>query len=207
MLTMMKKHAAVLAIFSALATGLTASVYFLTKETIEHQAALQQKNLFDQVLPADLYDNDLQNECYIVTDDSLGNGQSHRLYLGKKQGQVNVVAIESVAPDGYSGAIKLLIGADMNGNVYGVRVTEHHETPGLGDKIDIRISDWITHFSGKTVTNAQDSRWAVKKDGGEFDQFTGATITPRAVVKAVKQTVLFLKQHDIATLPRCGEVK
>lgn len=207
MLAMMKKHGVVLAIFSALATGLTASVYFLTKETIDHQSALQQQKLFDQVIPANLYDNDIQKECYIVTSSLLGNNQPHHLYLGRKQGEATVMVIESTAPDGYSGAIQLIVGADLEGNIFGVRVTEHHETPGLGDKIDVRISNWITLFTGKTVNDAQDQRWAVQKDGGEFDQFTGATITPRAVVKAVKQTIIFLKQQDVETLPRCGEIK
>lgn len=207
MLTMMKKHGVILAVFSALATGLTGSVYLLTKDAISHQQALQQQKLFDQVIPPELYDNDIQSECYIVTNSASANSQSQRLYLGRKQGVATVVAIESVAPDGYSGPIKLLIGADLKGNIYGVRVTEHHETPGLGDKIDIRISDWINRFSGKTVDGENDSRWAVKKDGGQFDQFTGATITPRAVIKAVKQTMVYLKRQKIETLPRCGETK
>lgn len=207
MLTMMKKHGAVLTIFTALATGLTASVYFLTKERIEHQSFSQRQKIFDQVVPANLYDNDIQSECYIVTDIRLGNNHPHNLYLGRKQGKATVIVIESSAPDGYSGSIQMLVGADLHGNIHGVRITEHHETPGLGDKIDARISDWITHFTGKTVESAQDKRWAVQKDGGEFDQFTGATITPRAVVKAVKNTILFIKQQDIETLPRCGEAK
>ncbi|MDF5751005.1 electron transport complex subunit RsxG, partial [Klebsiella quasipneumoniae] len=93
--------------------------------------------------------------------------------------------MEATATDGYSGAIQLLVAADFRGTVLGTRVTEHHETPGLGDKIELRLSDWITHFAGKVIPGQGDSHWAVKKDGGDFDQFTGATITPRAVVNAV----------------------
>lgn len=115
-------------------------------------------------------------------------------------------AVESSAPDGYSGAIHLLIGTDFHGKVLGVRVTEHHETPGLGDKIDLRVSDWITRFTGRTVQGVDDRQWAVKKDGGDYDQFTGATITPRAVVNATKRTALFMQTIParLTTLPNCG---
>ncbi|CCV46194.1 electron transport complex subunit RsxG [Yersinia enterocolitica] len=207
MLNTMKRHGITLALFAAGATGLTAVVNSLTESTIAHQAALQQKALLDQVVPAENYDNDMQAECYVVTDSALGNMAPHRLYLARKEGQPVAAAIETTAPDGYSGAIQLLVGADFGGNVLGSRVIEHHETPGLGDKIDIRISDWISHFSGRHVEGEQDKRWAVKKDGGDFDQFTGATITPRAVVRAVKNTALFLETlpAKLDSLPVCGE--
>lgn len=207
MLNTMRRHGITLALFAAGATGLTAVVNALTETTIAHQAALQQKALLDQVVPAEYYDNDMQTECYVVTNSALGNMAPHRLYLARKEGQPVAAAIETTAPDGYSGAIQLLVGADFRGNVLGSRVVEHHETPGLGDKIDIRISDWISHFSGQHVESEQDKRWAVKKDGGDFDQFTGATITPRAVVQAVKHTVLFLETlpAKLDGLPACGE--
>lgn len=207
MLKTMKRHGITLALFAAGATGLTAVVNALTETTIAHQAALQQKALLDQVVPAENYDNDMQGECYVVTDPALGNMAPHRLYLARKEGKPVAAAIETTAPDGYSGAIQLLVGADFQGNVLGSRVVEHHETPGLGDKIDIRISDWISHFSGKQVDGEQDKRWAVKKDGGDFDQFTGATITPRAVVRAVKNTALYLETlpSKFDNLPVCGE--
>lgn len=207
MLNTMKRHGITLALFAAGATGLTAVVNSLTESTIAHQAALQQKALLDQVVPAENYDNDMQAECYVVTDSMLGNMAPHRLYLARKEGQPVAAAIETTATDGYSGAIQLLVGADFAGNVWGSRVIEHHETPGLGDKIDIRISDWINYFSGRHVEGEQDKRWAVKKDGGDFDQFTGATITPRAVVRAVKNTALFLETLParLDSLPVCGE--
>ncbi len=104
------------------------------------------------------------------------------------------------------GAIKLLVGADFNGTVLGTRVIEHHETPGLGDKIELRISGWISFFSGKKIEGPDDKRWAVKKDGGMFDQFTGATITPRAVVNAVRRTALYMETlpPKLESLPACG---
>lgn len=101
----------------------------------------------------------------------------------------------------------MIVGASFTGTVYGTRVVEHHETPGLGDKIELRISDWINSFNGKQVKGAADSQFAVKKDGGEFDQFTGATITPRAVVNAVKRTTLYIETlpEQLSSLPPCGE--
>ena len=203
MLATIQKQSLVLTLFAALATGLTACVYYLTETNINAQYAKQQERLFNQILPSDLYDNELLSECYIVTDAA---NKSQHIYVARKHGQITAVAIESTAPDGYSGAIKLVVGANLDGQVYGVRVVSHAETPGLGDKIDVRISDWITHFSGLSVTDANEKQWAVKKDGGQFDQFTGATITPRAVVNTVKRTVLSLKDLDIASLPRCGEL-
>jgi electron transport complex protein RnfG len=207
MLKTMKRHGITLALFAAGTTGLTAVVNSLTENTIAHQAAQQQKALLDQVVPVDRYDNNMQAECYVVTDAVLGNSTPHRLYLARQGDKPVAAAIETTAPDGYSGAIQLLVGADFHGNVLGSRVIEHHETPGLGDKIDIRISDWISHFSGQHVEGEQDKRWAVKKDGGIYDQFTGATITPRAVVKAVKNTALYLETlpAKLNKLPPCGE--
>jgi electron transport complex protein RnfG len=207
MLKTMKRHGITLALFAAGTTGLTAVVNSLTENTIAHQAAQQQKALLDQVVPVDRYDNNMQAECYVVTDAVLGNSTPHRLYLARQGDKPVAAAIETTAPDGYSGAIQLLVGADFHGNVLGSRVIEHHETPGLGDKIDIRISDWISHFSRQHVEGEQDKRWAVKKDGGIYDQFTGATITPRAVVKAVKNTALFLETlpAKLNKLPPCGE--
>lgn len=208
MLRTMRKHGTTLAVFAALATLLTALVNGLTASTIERQAARQQMQLLDQVVPPDLYNNTLLDECYLVTDPALGSTAPHRLYLARKDGTPVVVAVESTAPDGYAGAIELLVGADFSGNVLGARVTRHHETPGLGDKIELRISDWITHFSGKSLEADNDKSWAVKKDGGMFDQFTGATITPRAVVNGVKRTVGFLKKNlnnALEQMPHCGE--
>lgn len=206
MLKTIRKHGITLALFAAGSTGLTAAINMMTKTTIDEQAALQQKALFDQVLPADRYNNQLQNRCFIVSAPALGKGE-HRVYIAEKNGTPVAAVMEATAPDGYSGAIQLLVGADFNGTVLGTRVTEHHETPGLGDKIERRLSDWITHFSGKSIQGANDSRWAVKKDGGDFDQFTGATITPRAVVNAVKRAGLYAQTlpAQLSLLPACGE--
>lgn len=206
MLKTMRKHGVTLALFAAGATGLTAAINQLTKHTIDEQAAKQQNALFGQVLPGDRYNNALLQSCFVVNAPALGKGP-HKVYIARLDDKPVAAVMEATAPDGYSGAIQLLVGADFNGTVYGTRVTEHHETPGLGDKIERRLSDWITFFAGKKISGADDSRWAVKKDGGQFDQFTGATITPRAVVNAVKRAGLYAETlpPQLSQLQACGE--
>ncbi|WP_066753455.1 electron transport complex subunit RsxG [Proteus myxofaciens] len=205
MIEILKRHGLTLAIFAACTTGLTAVVYNLTANTIAQQAALEKQKLLDQVIPQSLYNNNLSNDCYILTDKALGNEKPHKLYVARFDGKPVAAALESTAPDGYSGAIELLIGADFQGKVLGVRVTAHKETPGLGDKIETRISDWIYSLSDKFITSENDAHWAVKKDGGDFDQFTGATITPRAVVNASKRTAWLMQSlpEKIDTLAVC----
>ncbi|AUZ69344.1 MULTISPECIES: electron transport complex subunit RsxG [Citrobacter freundii complex] len=206
MLKTIRKHGITLALFAAGSTGLTAAINQLTKSTIDEQAALQQKALFDQVLPGDRYNNNLSESCYLVNAQALGKG-TNRVYIARQDDRPVAAILEATAPDGYSGAIQLLVGVDFTGTVLGTRVTEHHETPGLGDKIELRLSDWITHFSGKTIATGNDAHWAVKKDGGDFDQFTGATITPRAVVNAVKRAGLYAQTlpAQLPQLSACGE--
>lgn len=205
MIEIIKRHGLTLAIFAACTTGLTAVVYNLTAETIAEQAALEKQKLLDQVIPQSLYNNDLSHDCYILTDKALGNQRPHKLYVARFDGKPVAMALESTAPDGYSGAIELLVGANFEGKVLGVRVTTHHETPGLGDKIETRISGWINTLSNRFITGESDPLWAVKKDGGDFDQFTGATITPRAVVNASKRTAWLIQSlpEKIETLPVC----
>ncbi len=206
MIATLRRYGLILALFAAGTTGLSGFVYTLTKPAIEQQAAEQQKALFAQILPPGMYDNDMIAECYLVTDPMLGNNLPHRLYVARKNGEPVAAVLESTAPDGYSGAIQLLVAADFNQTVLGSRVTEHKETPGLGDKIDTRISDWITTLSDTHVDSAADPHWAVKKDGGDFDQFTGATITPRAVVNAVRKTAVYIQTlpPQLTELPHCG---
>lgn len=206
MIATLRRYGMILALFAAGTTGLSGFVYTLTKPEIDKQAAAQQKTLFAEILPESVYNNDVIAECYLVTDPALGNELPHRLYVARKDGTPVAAVLESTAPDGYSGNIQLLVAADFNRTVLGSRVTEHKETPGLGDKIDTRISDWITSLSGKHIESADDPHWAVKKDGGDFDQFTGATITPRAVVNAVRATADYMQTLPplLNTLPQCG---
>ena len=129
------------------------------------------------------------------------------IYRARMNNSAIAAAIKTAAPDGYNGNIELLIAINSDGSVSGVRTLLHKETPGLGDKIELRKSDWITKFAGKKVHDENDNRWAVIKDGGMFDQFTGATITPRAVVKKVRRTVDYFKANQdviFNTESNCG---
>src|SRR5690606_4959952 len=119
----------------------------------------------------------------------LGTTQPVTVYRAFRGGEPVAALFNSVAPDGYSGEIRLLVGVRVDGSLSGVRVLSHKETPGLGDPIEVRHSDWITRFSGLSLENPPFERWKVRRDGGDFDQFTGATITPRAVVKATRNTL------------------
>ncbi|NOI68479.1 electron transport complex subunit RsxG [Vibrio sp. 99-8-1] len=195
MLTAMKKNGATLAIFACACTGLVAVTQYLTKDTIHAQEVAQLKTTLNQVVPHQMHDNELYKACTLVKSDLLGSDQALHAYIGTLSGQNSAIAIEAIAPDGYNGKIKLIVGLDNSGTVTGTRVLAHNETPGLGDKIDSRVSDWISVFKGKQVTDSNLDSWQVRKDGGEFDQFTGATITPRAVVKAVKNTILYFNQN------------
>ncbi|MGI9888760.1 electron transport complex subunit RsxG [Vibrio chagasii] len=207
MLNAIKKNGLVLAIFACASTGLVAVTHYLTKDQIKQQEQAQLLSVLNQVIPHDLHDNELFSACTLVQAEELGTEQAMPAYLAKLNGEPSAIAIEAIAPDGYNGAIKVIVGMKIDGTILGTRVLSHQETPGLGDKIDLRVSDWILSFAGKQVTDSNLDRWKVRKDGGDFDQFTGATITPRAVVKSVKQAVQYVNQNNQALLAQplnCG---
>ncbi|MEE4378565.1 MAG: electron transport complex subunit RsxG [Candidatus Competibacteraceae bacterium] len=188
--------ALVLVSFAVLGTGLVALTFKATEQIIadNEQAALL-ANLNALVPPAQ-YDNALTEDLIWITDQGLlGTEEPVPVYRAFKDGKPVAMLATPVAPDGYSGTIKLLVGVYADGTLAGVRVLAHKETPGLGDAIEATRSDWVLTFSGKSLGNPQPKAWAVKKDGGVFDQFTGATITPRAVVKAVRQFLVYFQQH------------
>ncbi|MCG9653051.1 electron transport complex subunit RsxG [Vibrio vulnificus] len=195
MLNAIRKNGLTLAIFACATTGLVAMTQYLTKDQITLQEQKQLSSVLNQVIPQSAHDNLLYESCTLVSDSALGSDKAMPAYIATRNGQATAIAIESVAPDGYNGAIKIITGIDANGTVLGTRVLSHQETPGLGDKIDLRVTDWITSFTGKQLNDDNYNSWKVRKDGGEFDQFTGATITPRAVVKAVRNTVEFVNSH------------
>jgi len=207
MLNAIKKNGLVLAIFACASTGLVAVTHYLTKDQIKQQEQAQLLSVLNQVIPHDLHDNELFSACTLVQAEALGTEQAMPAYIATLNGEPSAIAIEAIAPDGYNGAIKVIVGMKIDGTILGTRVLSHRETPGLGDKIDLRVSDWILSFAGKQVTESNLDRWKVRKDGGDFDQFTGATITPRAVVKSVKQAVQYVNQNNQALLAQplnCG---
>lgn len=207
MLNAIRKNGLTLAIFACASTGVVAVTQYLTKDQILRQERAQLQATLNEVIPHELHDNELYAACTLVSDPALGTTTAQPAYIATINNEPKALAIETIAPDGYSGAIKLIIGVDVEGTILGTRVLAHQETPGLGDKIDLRITDWILGFSGKQVTKDNMSEWAVRKDGGQFDSFTGATITPRAVVKAVKNTVEFVNNNRDSILNQplnCG---
>ncbi|WP_374404048.1 electron transport complex subunit RsxG [Niveibacterium sp.] len=162
-----------------------------TREPITQAAQDDLKQSLVQVLPPGCVDNDLLADARVI---KAASGRVVTVYRGTKAGVFSAAVFEFSAR-GYAGEIAVLIGVDAAGVVSGVRVLRHAETPGLGDKIDAAKSGWINSFTNKSLAGMPVARWAVKKDGGEFDQFAGATITPRAVVKAVREGLQFYDAH------------
>ena len=180
-----------------LSTSLLAVGHLATKEPIKERQAEDLKASLGQVIPSDLYDNDLLAAPLEVIGN---NGTPVRIYRGERQQEVTGVAYSISAPEGYGGAIRMIMGIAPDGSILGVRVLSHAETPGLGDKIETEKSNWIRGFDGFSLQNLAEKSWAVKKDGGQFDQFTGATVTPRAVVNAVKQGLIFYSEMQATLL-------
>ena len=188
--------AVILTGFAIVSTGLVAFTFTGTREIIAaNERAALLSNLNALVSP-ERYDNRLDEDTLPIIDpEYMGTDEPVTVYRAYQHGEPVAVLAAPVAPDGYSGPIRLLIGVYADGTLAGVRVLSHKETPGLGDPIELGRSDWVLSFTGKSLNNPDSKGWAVKKDGGVFDQFTGATITPRAVVKAVRRFLEYFQQH------------
>lgn len=205
MINTIARNGVMLAVFAIVTTALISLTFLGTRDTITAQQQQRLLSVLGEVIPPSLHDNLLYRNCTQATSKQLGNLQPHRVYRAYQGDTPVAFAIETTAPDGYSGNIQLVVGVSMDMDVLGVRVIDHQETPGLGDKIESSVSDWIYSFTGMSFNPDKLSKWQVKKDGGVFDQFTGATITPRAVVGAVKNTLLFVESQQ-ATLLRADNV-
>lgn len=189
------KAAKILGLFSILGLGLVAFTFDRTREKIDQNERDALLSSLRAVVPASLYDNDIVNDTLLVTDLNTHSVKPATIYRARKNGNPVAAVITVIAPDGYNGNISLLVGIMADGSLTGVRVVSHKETPGLGDNIETDRSDWILSFNGKSLDELTDKQWAVKRDGGTFDQFTGATITPRAVVNSVKSALLYFRQN------------
>lgn len=197
------KHASKTAItliaFAVVFTALLAFVFQATKLPIEKSEAAARLSLFRQIVPHTMHDNDLLKDIVtIAPSDLLGNKQSSIANRARINNQPAAVIIEAIAHDGYSGDIKLLIAVKADGSLAGVRVLAHKETPGLGDYIDIAKDNWIKLFDDESLLKTPDNQWKVKKDGGAFDYMAGATITPRAIVKAVHKALQYFEANKQA---------
>ena len=183
------------------AAGLVSSLllgiaHFATQDAIEARRNEDIQVTLQQVLPDGLHDNALLDDVKTITEQTGKAGAlATPVYIARRNGAVTGVAFKFTANGGYSGPIVLMIGMDKSGTVLGVRVVAHAETPGLGDKIERNKSDWIESFVNRSLENTPAERFKVKKDGGDFDQFAGATITPRAVVHGVESGLQFFQRH------------
>lgn len=178
----------------------------MTHEQIEINKKQALLNDLYQLVDKNQFNNDIIKDKVVISDDLLSEKQAVDVYRAYKDNKPVAAIIQAIAPDGYSGSIFLLVGVNLDGTLGGVRVTEHKETPGLGDEIDQKKSDWVDGFKQKSLSNPKPKGWKVKKDGGVFDQFSGATISPRAVVKAVYKALQFYKNNQ-KTLFNKPEVK
>ncbi len=196
-----------LLVFAVIGTGLVAFTFDSTAERIaENQRRALLKNL-NELLPSSRYDNDIFSDILMVhNSELLGTNEPVPVYRARKNGWPIAAVLAPVAPDGYNGNIRLLVAINLDGTLAGVRVIKHRETPGLGDGIEASRSDWILGFNGKSLSNPSKEGWGVKRDGGRFDQFTGATITPRAVVKAVHKALLYFKRNKQHLFERAPKI-
>jgi electron transport complex protein RnfG len=193
-------HGVILGVF-CLGFGLIlAATNNVTEKDIAARALEDRQNSLSQVIPESIHDNNLATDTMTMQDTE---GREITVYRATKVGQVTGVAYE-IFGTGYAGQIKLMLGVDAEGKILGVRVLAHKETPGLGDKIDAKKSDWITRFTGLFLGGPPVEKWKVKKDGGQFDQFAGATITPRGVVKAIREGLEFFEAHKAQMMAAGG---
>ena len=192
----MLRAAGILAGFAVFGALLVALTWEGTEERIaDNERAYLLRTLAD-VLPEGGYDNAVHEDFITVTDrELLGTGAPVTVYRARLRNQPVAVVMTPVAPSGYSGPIRLLVGIHVDGTVSGVRVVSHRETPGLGDKIEVVRDDWILGFEGRRLGDPPRERWAVRRDNGVFDQFTGATITARAVVSAVRDALIYFQAN------------
>jgi electron transport complex protein RnfG len=195
-----RRNGLILAAVGLVTTASIAVTFQGTKDIIAEQERQAQARALLEIVPNSMHDNDmLETQITLPDVEAIGLHQQENGYLAIQQGKVVAVLLPVIAREGYSGDIRLLVGINSDGSLAGVRALSHHETPGLGDKVELKKSPWILSFNGKSLNNPSEEDWKVSKDGGEFDTFTGATITPRAVTKAVKNALVYFEKHK-ATL-------
>jgi len=188
--------ATLLTLIAILGSWLVAFVFQVTYQQIKANERAALLSTLNVIISPDQYDNDLFTDIREIQNEAwFGTNKPVIIYRARKHKQPIAAILTPTAPDGYNGHIHLLVGINYEGVLIGVRVESHQETPGLGAQIERHRSNWILNFEGRSLTNTLESEWKIKLDGGVFDQFTGATITPRAVVKAVHKTLLFYQQH------------
>lgn len=191
------RNSILLSLFAVCTTLLIAGTYLSTRDNIAEQKRRAEEKALLQIVPRERHDNSMLDDTIAVGPEAAGLGltEEKRIYLARQDDKVIAAIIPAIAPDGYTGDIDLIVGINSDGSIAGVRVLAHRETPGLGDKVDLKKSDWVLGFNGHSLQNPELTGWAVKRDKGVFDQFTGATITPRAVVAATLRALQFAEAN------------
>ena len=193
----MSRNSLLLGAFALFTTLLIAGTYLQTKDRIAIEQRKAEEKALLQIVPLSRHNNSMLDETILVDQSipELGLRSQKNIYIARQDGVPVAAIIPVTARDGYSGDVNLIVGVNLDGTIAGVRTLSHRETPGLGDKVDLKKSDWVLGFTGKSLDNPVLARWAVKKDKGEFDQFTGATITPRAVVAATLRALQYTQSN------------
>ncbi len=196
-----------LLVFTIIGTTMLAFTFDQTRAPIAKSEEEEKLRLISQILPAGLFDNNVARDALTLkADPLLGTSDESTAYRARLKGKPSAVVLEAIAPDGYSGKISMLVAIKASGEIAGVRVVTHRETPGLGDYIELAKSNWIKNFDGASHQRTPEPDWKVKKDGGKFDYMAGATITPRAVVKAVSKALKYFEaNHDTLFAPAAAE--
>ncbi|MFL0795890.1 MAG: electron transport complex subunit RsxG [Cellvibrionaceae bacterium] len=202
------RNSIILGLFALAMAGVLGITAESTKDKIAAAEKAAATRALLEIIPLERHSNDLLVDVLPAPEaywPSLGLKQGGNIHIARDKNNTPIaVIVPAVAPDGYSGDIKLIAGINMDGTLAGVRVLTHAETPGLGDKVELKKSNWILSFNDKSLSNPSEENWAVKKDKGEFDQFTGATITPRAVVNQVYRVLKYFEQDKAQLLKAAG---
>ena len=186
------RNALLLGLFAVLCTAIVAGTFLTTGPAISDNIRQAEERALLEIFPKSQHDNSMLDDAHAVNDSALlGLRKEKHFYIARMGGTPVGVILPATARDGYTGDIDLIVGIRVDGSVAGVRVLSHRETPGLGDTIESKKSGWLKSFTGKSLLNPTEQYWQVKKDGGVFDQFTGATITPRAATRAVKNALKY----------------
>ncbi|MBS1198853.1 MAG: rsxG [Proteobacteria bacterium] len=196
------RTAIILLIFMVIFTAMLSGAYLLTKPALEASALEEKMKLVNEVLPASEYDNTLLTDTVTLPPSpEIGQDQPSTIYRARRGSKPVALVLEAVAPDGYAGKIRLIIAIRADGRIAGVRAIAHKETPGLGDYIEPKkdknkARPWISQFIDMAIAGTAETAWKVKKDGGQLDYYSGATVTPRAVAKAIQKAARFASEQQ-----------
>ncbi len=190
------RNALLLGLFAIISTAIIAGTFLGTGDKIRDNIRHAEERALLEIIPKSRHNNSMLDDAQSVNDSELlGLRNAKQLYIAQQDNIPVAVILPATARDGYTGDIDMIIGVNVDGTIAGVRILSHRETPGLGDAIDKKKSDWVDGFIARSLLNPSLEQWTVKKDNGVFDQFTGATITPRAVSKSIAKALQYFEQH------------